>query len=119
MKKTEIELIPKMENLVKHYTKHYKSDFEYDKLKLEKAIDNEIKKPQYIFIVRTCGTYLLSFKELEDGCATSIYEYYENDYDNAQYYEVTMTDKEKIIGTIKKIKAPIDYRKEKEWKRVA
>lgn len=88
------ELLSKMENIVKRYVKHYKSDFydyDLDTLKSE----NEKK---YIWIVRECGTFLLDINRLKDSekenSARIIYNYY---LDNNRYYKVDLKK-----GSIKK-----------------
>lgn len=60
---TTDELIKKMAWHVSREVKHYKSDFDLDKEALDKAL-NAGRYGQYIWITRTCGTYLIPV-----GCA--------------------------------------------------
>ena len=89
------ELLNKMENIVKRYVKHYKSDFyDYDLHELKK--ENEKK---YVWIVRESGTFLLDIGKLknpekENDGTRIIYNYY---LDDNRYYKVDLKK-----GSIKK-----------------
>lgn len=84
-------MLKKMENIVKKYVKHFKSDFyDYDVLTIGRCYPNQV----LIWIVRNCGTYLVAnckhLKERSEesqAVSMAIFEYYENDPE-IRFYEV-------------------------------
>jgi len=69
-----------LENLVKKYVKHYKSDFyNYDIARLEENnASKELTDKKLTFIVRECGTWLIYTDDIsKPGTgANTIYNYY-------------------------------------------
>ena len=110
----EINIIEKMQKLVKRYTKHYQGDVDFD-------VANLIKSDKYdesVFIVRECGTNLVSLKKwAEDKVQKTIYDFYVN-YPDVRYYFLQVTRKENVsrYGVLKKINDPVAFREEVEKK---
>ena len=91
-----------LENLVKKYVKHYKSDFyNYDIARLEENnASKELTDKKLTFIVRDCGTWLIYTDDInKPGTgANTIYNYYlpcgiDNPAKNRnRYYNLNLLD---------------------------
>lgn len=74
LNKSNINLTKLMEQLVDKYVEHYKTDFNYDK---ESMLDKEFNTDTFYWILRNCGTNLLSSQRI---FATGDYTNFEATY---------------------------------------
>ena len=109
MRKFEnMDIITTLESVMQQNTRHYQSDFEYDKISFHKAAESENSEEKVLlWMSRDAGTWCFQEREIliKDSEAFSTWNYYSDSSENivAFQVEVRKVQDGKVIGNLYEI----------------
>ncbi len=85
-----VNIIEALRSIMVHNTEHYRSDFEYDITRLQKAAEDSRGSRCFLWLTRGCGTWCFEERDMyiRNTNAFNTWDYYNNSSENCKAFAV-------------------------------